>query len=318
MCNATTYRGQQLYADTLVHYIETQQASDCAVAAAANNYTNYWTPATQTAADAPLIGITTTELEALTCHGHTPLSAFDAADTATFNSSVTFTTTAGTVSSATAARNSTAASQHEDWNIRADKQDKPGYIASGMSHSVLTARMHCTVSSANSKHVTVAVSYLKSYAGVGAVHVYGKQHNHIGTAISSNAAPTVNLRGSHHKRQLQISTADSDHGSNSERSSHVIDALDSTQHASPYQTKYMKLDHTYFTEGASSAVVGSTQSLEINFELLSAVDVPLIESIKAAAASRSDSNADTSNDSSEYSDAVRQDWKFKLVRLSCC
>jgi hypothetical protein len=159
--NCYCNRSQQLYADTLVHYIETQQSSDCTAAAAHNLTTEYyWTPLTRTAADAPLMGVATTELEALTCHGHTPRSTFDAADTATLNSTVTFTVTAGT---ATADHNSTAASQHEDWNIRADRQDKPGYIASGMSHSVLTARMQCFVSSSNSQHVVVAVTYLKSY-----------------------------------------------------------------------------------------------------------------------------------------------------------
>eukprot|EP00953_Heterococcus_sp_UTEX-ZZ885_P003423 2374-Heterococcus_DN1.PRE.12 len=317
-------RSQQLYADTLVHYIQTQQSSDCTAAAAAHNLTNenYWTPVTQTAADVPLMGVATTELEALTCHGHTPRSTFDAADTSTINSTVTFTVTAGT---ATADHNSTAASQHEDWNIRADRQDKPGYIARGMSYSVLTARMQCSVSRSNSKHVAVAVTYLKSYAGVGAVHMYGKQqHNHSKTAvINAQGAPILNLRGSDHDPDRQAaSVGTNDKCTISDYSSdHVIDALDTTEHVSPYHTKYLKLNHTYFTKSDTSGIdsTDGTQSLaiEINFKLLSALDVPLIESIKAAAAaSRGDSNTN-SNDNCDYSDAIRQDWKFKLVQLSC-
>jgi hypothetical protein len=288
-----------------VHYIETLQSSDCTAAAARNLTTeNYRTPVTQTAADTPLIGITTTELEAVTCHGHTPRSTFDAADAATVSSSVSFTVTAGT-----AVRNTTAASQHEDWNIRADKQDKPGYIAGGISHSILIAHMHCSMSNSNSKHVVVAVTYLKSYAGVGALHVYGKQqHSHIET-------PALNLRGSNRKRQLQASNSSGSTDTSSAidlSSDHVIDALDTAQHASPYQTKYMKLDQTYFTNASTAA---GTQLLENDSEQLSAVDVPLITSGKAAAAAnRGNSNANTS----DYSDTVRQDWKFKLVRLSCC
>jgi hypothetical protein len=297
-------RSQQLYADTLVHYIEAQQASDCTAAAAhISTNENYWTPVAQTAADAPLMGRATIELEALTCHGHTPRSTFDAADTATFNSTITFTITAGTAVS------ETTAVQHEDWNIRADRKDKPGYIASGVSHSILTARMQCSMRNSKSKHVMIAVTYLKSYAGVGAVHIYGtRQH-------PAQRGPPLHLRGSH--RDGQAANGAVVNGRISDYSSHhVIDALDTTEHVSPYHTKYLKLDHTYFAE--SDGTAAGTQSLEISFDLLNAADVPLINSIKAAAAaSKGDSNASTSDDS-DYSDAIRQDWKFKLVRLSCC
>jgi hypothetical protein len=309
--NCYCNRSQQLYADTLVHYIETQQSNDCTAAAASNlTNENYWTPVTQTAGAVPLMGVATIELEALTCHGHTPRSTFDAADTSTHNSTVTFTVTAGT---ATADHNSTAASQHEDWNIRADRQDKPGYIASGMSHSILTAHMQCSVSSSNSQHVVVAVTYLKSYTSVGAVHIYGKQqHNHSKTAvINAQGAPILNLRGSDHDPDRQAaSVSTNDNSTISDYSSdHVIDALDTTEHVSPYYTKYLKLDHTYFTKSDTSGIdsTDGTQSLaiEINFKLLSALDVPLISSSKAAAAaSRGDSNASTSDDS-DYSDAIR-------------
>ena len=212
---------------------------------------------------------------------------------------MTFTTTAGVrVSSAT------AASQHEDWNIRADRQDKPGYIASGMTHSVLTARMQCSVSSStSSKHVIVAVTYLKSYAGVGAVHVYGKEHIHSKAAGAGDAAAAhaLNLRGSDRRRQLLEASSDADSSSSGHSSSHVIDALDTTQHASPYQTKHLKLDHTFFLQGDSSTVAAGTQLLEIHFELLSALDVPLIQSIKAAAIRIDRSSANS--DDSDYSDA---------------
>jgi hypothetical protein len=168
---------------------------------------------------------------------------------------------------------------------------------------------------------------LRAIPSVGAVHVYGKQqHNHSKTAvINAQGAPILNLRGSDHdpdRQAASVSTNDnsivSDHSSD-----HVIDALDTTEHVSPYHTKYLKLDHTYFTESDTSGIdstIDGTQSLEINFELLSALDVPLIKCIKAAAAaaaSRCDSNTN-SNDDSDYSDAITQHWKFKLVRLSCC
>eukprot|EP00953_Heterococcus_sp_UTEX-ZZ885_P001827 1505-Heterococcus_DN1.PRE.2 len=223
-------RSHQLYADLLIHYLESTYATDCELA----SESQHWTVAIKTFADAPVFGATTEKFERAICYGAAATSSFDAVDPSSYNSTISFKTTAGVVvaepTAAAAAGADASAVANADWTLTEDRAGKPGYIAEGVSHAVLTARMQCSAKrssdAAGSLYIPVAVTYTQSYEGVGAVLMYSP-HKHQPHMRGRHAQAAAAVISSHTKA---ASSKDS-------HSSYMIDALDVSAHVSPYVTE---------------------------------------------------------------------------------
>jgi hypothetical protein len=129
-----------------------------------------------------VFGATTEKFERAICYGAAATSSFDAVDLSSYNSTISFKTTAGVVvaePTAAAAGADTSAVAQADWTLTEDRAGKHGYIAEGVSHAVLTARMQCSAKrsgdAAGSLYILVAVTYMQSNEGVGVVLMYGPQ-----------------------------------------------------------------------------------------------------------------------------------------------
>jgi hypothetical protein len=171
------------------------------------------------------------------------------------------------------------------WRLYEDRPDKPGYIAGNTQHAVLTFDLQCNVQVTADNHLifpVVTLTYLKSYKGVGIVQMYG--------------------------RQLQDPEGVSE--------GILIDALDTSEAISPYVNAYVQLDDSYNSYNnthPSGVSVGADGGLvlgvTVSFRALHANDTADISARM------------TQHDTAKSWDAqneVRQGWKFKIVRLSCC
>jgi hypothetical protein len=250
-----TCRAAQLYADTLVHFMERAYVKGCEVALSSDSTKGYDTGVPIPSRSHTLM------LEHLTCHGSRPLSRFDTESSEMLVN--THTSSAG-------------------WRLHEDRPGKPGYItvASNVQNAVLTFNMQCSVKETPEKHLmfpVVVMTYLKSFEGVGVVQMYGRELQH----------PEDVTEGV------------------------LIDALDTSQPISPYTTTYMQLDDTYNSYNSSTAMRGEGSSIlniTVNFR---ALGLDNADQISARLSKES-----TSTWSAE--DDLRQDWKFKIVTLSCC
>jgi hypothetical protein len=171
------------------------------------------------------------------------------------------------------------------WRMYEDRPDKPGYIAENTQHAVLTFHLQCNVQVSADNHLifpVVTLTYLKSYEGVGIVQMYGRQLQH----------PEDVTEGI------------------------LLDAMDTTEAISPYVNSYMQLDDSYnsYDSTHSSGVSlgadgGLVLGVTVSFRALHANDTAVI-----AARMTQHDTASTWNAQNE----LRQGWKFKIVRLSCC
>jgi hypothetical protein len=181
--------------------------------------------------------------------------------------------------------NTTPATDGSGWRLYEDRPYKPGYIAENTQHAILTFDLQCNVNVTASNHLifpVVTLTYLTSYKGVGIVQVYGRQLQH----------PEDVTEGI------------------------LLDALDTSEAISPYMNSYMQLDDSYnrynstHPTGVSLGADGNlVLGVTVSFRALHANDTAVI-------ASRM-----TQHDTSKSWDAqneLRQGWKFKIVRLSCC
>jgi hypothetical protein len=171
------------------------------------------------------------------------------------------------------------------WRLYADRPNKPGYIAEYASDAMLQFNMQCHVNVTPDKYLVfpiVTLTYLKSYEGVGIVQMYGRQLQH-----SDGVTEGI-----------------------------LIDALDTSEAISPYVNSYIQLDDSYNSYNSthpSGVSLGADGVLElgvtVSFRALHA-------DYAAAIAARM-----TQHDATEGWNAqneLRQGWKFKIVRLSCC
>jgi hypothetical protein len=300
---ATSHRSHQLYADLLVHFLESTYSRDCELA----SESQHWTIANKTFADTPVFGATTEKFERAICYGAAATSSFDAVDQSSYNRTISFETTAGVVmAESTTAGADASAVVHADWTITEDRAGKPGYIVEGVSHAVLTARMQCSAkqsSDAASLYIPVAVTYMQSYEGVGVVLMYGphKHQPHLRGRRTQAAMISSQMKAAARGQSVEHSSKDS-------HSSYMIDALDVSAHVSPYVTEFLKLDPAFLVDSnaATLSSLNQTVAVEINFRSLNIGDVDFIQK-----------HHRLSGGAADYGE-VRNQWKFKLVRLSCC
>jgi hypothetical protein len=171
------------------------------------------------------------------------------------------------------------------WRLYEDRLDKPGYIAENTQHAVLQFKMQCNVKVTADNHLVfpvVTLTYLTSYKGVGIVQMYGRQLQH----------PEGVTEGI------------------------LIDALDTSEAISPYVNTYVQLDDSYNSynsthpSGVSLSADGNlVLGVTVSFRALHTNDATVI----AARMTQHDaaSTWDAHNE-------LRQGWKIKIVRLSCC
>lgn len=263
------WRSHQLYADMLAHFLDNAYVAVCEKGHGHSAPTITAQEMFRSAADPPLQPGTTYFEDIVLCSGLEPSTLYEAGGQSTHG--------AVSIRSYLPQRPSLVhanSSGEGVWRLFEDVTGKPGLIAYGLTspHGVAEFTFKCRIPNLPEKP-WLAITYLRGYAGMGAVRIFGTNQNNDTLPLESDL---------------------------------FIDALYTPWKASVSVTKYVEIDETFYDRG--SLVMqdnASFANITASFQVLGPEDVAnIMEIVKEGV--------------DAWNLTTRAEWKFKIVRLSCC
>lgn len=227
------WRSHQLYADTLAHFLDHEYVQACKEAGSPISGETFASPTGE-----PRMP-TTPFLEQMLCYGNNATTYYNAEDPDTYGSVTIQSYLQMQGQGAGVAPPMCENRAPGGWALFSDRKDNPGYIGFGITarHATAEFTLRCKVPP-SPKTALLAITYLESYSGVGAVRVFGSFPDRAPGGLANFMSNAV-----------------------------VLDALDTSSKLSTYVTQYVQMDESFYAAGSSASEI-EVKDIRVFFMLL--------------------------------------------------